>query len=72
MKFKGFFKEYWNQVFKPSIAWMKKFWLPYSILLVVTWIISFCYVLCKYYDLNDLKSLLIKRTDEEDLDGFLK
>ena len=72
MRFKGFFKEYWSMVFKPSLAWMKKYWLPYSILLVITWICSFCYVWYKYFGLVDLKALFGKRTDEEDIEDFLK
>jgi hypothetical protein len=66
MRFKGFFKEYWTEVFKPSIAWMKKFWLPYSILLVVTFIFTFCYTWYRYFGLDELKALFTKRTDEED------
>ena len=72
MRFKGFFKEYWTEVFKPSISWMKKYWLPYSILLVVTFIISFCYTWYTYFGLESLKSLFAKPTDEEDIDEFLK
>ena len=72
MRFKGFFKEYWNMVFKPSIAWMKKYWLPYSIVLVIAWIISFCYVWCKYFGLDDFKRTFItKRTDDE-VEDFLR
>jgi hypothetical protein len=63
MRFKGFFKEYWTEVFKPSISWMKKFWLPYSILLVVTCIASFCYTWYTYFGWEGLKSLFTKRTD---------
>lgn len=70
MRFKGFFKEYWSMVFKPSLAWMKKFWLPYSILLVITWIVSFCYVWYKYFGPADLKSFSRKHT-YEDIEDFL-
>ena len=72
MRFKGFFKDYWTEVFKPSISWMRKYWLPYSILLVVTFIISFCYTWYKFFGLDGLKSLFKKRTDEEDIDDFLE
>lgn len=73
MRFKGFFKEYWNMVFKPSISWMKKYWLPYSIVLLITWVCSFLYVWTRYCSLVDLKEILFKkRTDEEDIDEFLK
>ena len=70
MRFKGFFKEYWTEVFKPSISWMKKYWLPYSILLVVTFIISFCYAWYSFFGLDGLKSLVAKRTDDEIEDFF--
>lgn len=63
MRFKGFFKEYWTEVFKPSISWMKKFWLPYSILLVVTFIVSFCYTWYRFFGLDVLKSSFSTRTD---------
>ena len=73
MRFKGFFKEYWSEVFKPSVAWMRKYWLPYSIVLLVAWIISFCYVWTRYCSLSDLKDILFKkRTDEEDIEEFFK
>lgn len=72
MRFKGFFKEYWNLVFIPSMTWMKKYWLPYSIMLVIAWIISCCYVMYTYFGLDGLKSLVSKRTDEEDIEEFLK
>lgn len=72
MRFKGFFKEYWTEVFKPSISWMKKYWFPYSILLVVTFIISFCYTWYSFFGLDGLKSLVVKRTDEEEIEDFLK
>ena len=72
MRFKGFFKEYWSMVFKPALSWMRKYWLPYSILLVVTCIISFCYTWYKYFGLAELKALFDKRTDEEDIEDFLK
>ena len=72
MRFKGFFKDYWNMVFKPSLAWMKKYWLPYSIVLVIAWIGSACYVWYRYFGLDSLKILLFgERTNEEDED-FLK
>lgn len=72
MRFKGFFKEYWSMVFKPSLSWMKKYWLPYSILLVVTCIASFCYTWYTYFGLESLKALFAKPTDEEDIEEFLK
>lgn len=70
MRLKGFFKEYWENVFMPSISWMRKFWLPYSILLVVSWILAAIYVTYKYIGLDNLKSLFVKRTDEEDVEFF--
>ena len=70
MRFKGFFKEYWSMVFKPALSWMRKYWLPYSILLVVTCIISFCYTWYKYFGLASLKSLFHKHTLEEDIEDF--
>lgn len=70
MRFKGFFKEYWTEVFKPSISWMKKYWFPYSILLVVTFIISFCYTWYVCFGLDGLKSFVTKRTDDEIEDFF--
>jgi len=73
MKFKGFFKEYWSEVFKPSIAWMRKFWLPYSILLVVTFIFSFCYTWYTFFGLDGLKVLFKwKKHDKEEDDDFLE
>ena len=72
MRFKGFFKEYWTEVFKPSISWMKKYWLPYSILLAVSFIVSVCYTWYSFFGLNGLKSLFAKPTDEEDIDEFIK
>ena len=72
MRFKGFFKEYWSTVFKPSISWMKKYWFPYSILLVVTCIGSFIYTWYIYFGLDSLKALFAKRTDEENIDDFLE
>ena len=72
MRFKGFFKEYWGEVFKPSVAWMRKYWLPYSIVLLVAWIISFCYVWTRYCSLSDLKDILFKKRTEEDIEEFFK
>ena len=72
MRLKGFFKEYWNMVCKPSFAWMRKYWLPYSILLVVTCVVSFCYTWYRYFGLAELKSLFSKSSDEEEYEEFLK
>ena len=73
MRFKGFFKEYWTTVFKPSLAWMKKYWFPYSIALVITCIISFCYTWYVCFGWDGLKEFFVtKRTDEEDIEDFLK
>lgn len=71
MKFKGFFKEYWNMVCKPSFAWMRKYWLPFSICMVISCFLSFCYAWFVTFGLGDPESR-IKRTDDEELEEFLR
>ena len=72
MRFKGFWKEYWNLICKPSFTWMRRFWLPYSILLVVTFIAAFCATWSYYFGFDSLKELLFKKRTDEDLEDFLQ
>ena len=73
MRFKGFFKEYWSLVFKPSMTWLKKYWFAYIIFSVVICISWMCYTCFRYLSLDDLKKIwFTKPTDDEELEEFLK
>ena len=67
MKFKGFWKSLW-ELNKQSFAWLKDYWFAYTILLVVTFVISFMafggYALFGY-----LKPV---KVSDDDIEDFLK
>lgn len=72
MRFKGFWKEYWD-ICKQSGKWMKKYWLPYTLLCIVIFIVSFFGSWIAMFGWSETKALFKKRTDEDkELDEFLK
>lgn len=67
MKFKGFWKDY-KEICDLSFKWMKKYWLPYTLICVGFGMFYFILAWVSYFGWDDFKSYFKKRTDEEDED----
>lgn len=67
MKFKGFWKSYWNLCMS-SFKWLKEYWLAYTIVSVVVIILSWIGTIVYFCGMDGFKSLFKKRTNEDDED----